>query len=147
MPGERSRGGLARLWLARAGLEFEPLAGVDVHSVDVKNPVKMRASGAAGGASVSEDVAALNLRARRYDEFGHVEIHGFEALAVVNADGVAEHIKFLRESDSACCDRADGFAGWRALVNAAVIFAGSFTVVKTFDAKWRGHAAGDGRSE
>ena len=34
-----SQGGLVRLCLARAGLKFDPLCGVDVHSVYIENPV------------------------------------------------------------------------------------------------------------
>ena len=67
---------LVCLRLAWAGLELDPLSRIDVHSVDVKNPVKMRAGGSPCGTGIAEDVAALDLRARRDYEFGHVEIHG-----------------------------------------------------------------------
>src|SRR5262245_14029808 len=104
-------GWLARFWRARTGLEFHPLRGIDVDSVDVKNPVKMRASGAAGGTGVAKDVAALDLRAGRGNKLGHVEVHGLKALAVINADGVAEDVELLGERDCARGDGANGFAG------------------------------------
>ena len=66
---------------------------------------------------------------------------------MVNADRVAEHVELLCEGDGAWGDRADGFASGRTLVNTAVVFAGGLSVVKAFDAKWRGHATGDRRSE
>jgi len=95
----------------------------------------VRAGGAAGGTGVSKDVTALDLRTRSNDESGHVEIHGFQALAVVNADGVAEYVKLLRESDGACGHCAYGFIGGRALVDAAMIFPGGLSVMKALDAK------------
>src|SRR5262245_29765419 len=79
--------------LARAGLESHPLSRVDVYSVDVKNPMKMRAGGATGGTCVAENIAAFHFRAGRSNEAGHVEIHGLETLTVVNADCIAEHVE------------------------------------------------------
>src|ERR1700751_5761933 len=105
--------------LAGARLEFHPLRGVGVDTVDVKNPVEVRAGGAASRAGVTEDVATLDLRAGRGNQFGHVEVHGLEALAVVNADGIAQDIKLLSEGDGAGGHSADGFAGGRALIDAA----------------------------
>jgi hypothetical protein len=93
----------------------------------------MGASGTAGRTGVTEDVAALNLRAGSGGQLGHVEVHGLEALAVVNADSIAEHVELLSESYGTSSNGADGFAGGSALIDAAVIFTGGFAVVETFD--------------
>jgi hypothetical protein len=138
---------LAVFGVAGAGLEFDPLSGVYVEAVYVQNPVKVRAGGAAGGTGVAEDVAALDFGAGGDFEFGHVEIHGFEALTVVNADSISEDIKLLSEGDGACSNGANGFSSGSALVDAAVVVAGGFAVVEALYAKRRGHTAGNGRGQ
>jgi len=139
--------GLVRLRFARTWGEFHPLRGIDVDAVDVKDPVEMGASGTAGRTGVTEDVAALNLRAGSGGQLGHVEVHGLEALAVVNADSIAEHVELLSESYGTSSNGADGFAGGSALIDAAVIFTGGFAVVETFDTEGRSHTSGYGRGE
>jgi hypothetical protein len=136
-----------RFGFARTGRKLHPLRGIDVDAVDVQNPVKMRAGGAASRTGVTEDVTALNLCARRGNQLGHVEVHRLETLAMVKTRGVTEDVELLSESYRAGGNRADGFAGGRALIDAAVIFAGGLAVVEAFDAEGRGHAARDGRSE
>src|SRR6516164_4122629 len=130
-----------------ARLKLYPLCGVDVHTIDVENPVEMRSGGAARGTGVAQNVAALHLRTRCDNELRHVKIHGLKALAVVNADRIAENVELLRERDVACGDGTDGFAGRGALVHAAVIFAGRLPVMEAPDAEGRGHAAGNRRNE
>src|SRR5215813_9404929 len=115
---------LPRRRLLGARLKLDPLRGVDVHTIDVENPVEMRSGGAARGTGVAQNVAALDLCTCCDDELRHVKIRGLKALAVVNADRIAENVEFLRERDVACGDGADGFAGRGALVHAAVILAG-----------------------
>ena len=102
-----SEHGLVSLAVARTRLKFEPLRGINVHAINVKDPVQVRTSGTTSGTRVAEDVAALHLRAGNCDQLGHVEIHGLEALAVVNADGVAEYVELLGESDGAGGYRTD----------------------------------------
>src|SRR5215470_7144458 len=81
----------------RARLKFHPLRGIDVHAIDIENPMQVRAGGPAGRTGITENVPALHLQAGGRDEFGHVQIHGFEALAMVEAYGVAEHMEGLCE--------------------------------------------------
>ena len=127
-------------------MKLDPLCGVDVHTIDVENPVEMRSGGAARGTGVAQNVAALHLCTRCDNELRHVKIHGLKALAVVNADRIAENVELLRERDVACGDGTDGFAGRGALVHAAVIFAGRLPVMEAPDAEGRGHAAGNRRN-
>ena len=58
----------------------------------------MRPGGAAGGTGVAKNIAALHGRAGSNDESRHVQVHGFEALAVIDADSVAEHVELFGES-------------------------------------------------
>jgi hypothetical protein len=132
---------LVCLVFARARGEPHPLRGIDIDAVDVENPVEMGAGGTAGRTGVAEDVAAFNLCARGGEQLGHVEVHGLEALAVVNAHGVAEDVELLGESYRTGGNGADGFASGCALIDAAVIFTGGLAVVETFNAKGRGHAS------
>src|SRR4030095_11922936 len=78
---------------------------------------------------------------------GHVEVHGFESLAVVDANSIAKHVELFRKRDGARGDRADRFALGRTLVHAAVVFAGGLSVVKTLHAERRSHATANRRSE
>src|SRR5262249_31052886 len=119
----------AHLGFSATGLESHPLGGVDVHAVDVENPMEMWAGRTAGRTRVAEDVAAVHLGTWRGDKLGHVQVHGLKALAVVNADSVAENIELLGKGDRPGRDRADRFAGGRALVNAAVVLASGLAVV------------------
>src|SRR5262249_44685396 len=130
-----------------ARLKLDPLRGVDVHTIDVENPVEMRSGGAARGTGVAQNVAALDLGTSCDHELRHVKIHGLQALAVVNADRIAENVELLCERDVAAGDGADGLGGWGALVHAGVIFAGRLPVMEAPDAEGRGHAAGYRRNE
>src|SRR5579863_138988 len=132
---------------SRAELQLHPLRGIDVDAVYVENPVQMRAGGAAGGTGIAENIAALNRGARSRNQARHVQVHRFEALAVVDPDGVAENVKLSCEGDSARGHRAYRLAFRSALIDAAVVFAGGFAVVEALDAERRSHATADGRSE
>lgn len=95
----------------------------------------MWTGGTAGGTGVAENVATLNGCAGSGDEAGHVEIHGFEPLAVIDADSIAEYVELFRERDGARSHCADGFAFGRALVYATVIFTSGLSAVETLNAE------------
>src|ERR1700686_2304421 len=97
----------------------------------------MWAGGASSGTGIAKNVEALHGRAGSGDQPRHVQVHGFEALAVIDADGVAEDVEFLRKRDGASSDRANRFAFRSALVEAAVVLAGRFAVVEALDAEGR----------
>src|SRR5215469_6879093 len=95
---------------AQTGLQFDPLRGIDIDSVYVQDPVEVRAGGAAGGPGVTENIAALHNSTRSHNETRHVQVHGFQALAVIDAHRVAKYIELLCEGDSAGSDSANRFA-------------------------------------
>ena len=55
--------------------EFDPLRGIDVDTVGVKNPVEVRSRGASRGTGVAERVAFFDERAIGDGELRHVQIH------------------------------------------------------------------------
>src|SRR5690242_2912200 len=66
---------------------------------------------------------------------------------MIEADGVAEHVEFLREFHFTGGDSANGFAFGSALIDAAVIFAGGLAVVQAANTEGRGNAAVHRRSD
>src|SRR5258708_35713310 len=102
--------------------------------------MQMRAGRAACGPCITESIPTLHASTVLDRQARHVQVHGLEALAVVDADGVAEHVELLRESYSPRGDRANRFAFGSTLVHAAVRFASRFPVVQTLHTERRGHA-------
>src|SRR5258705_13839390 len=95
---------------ARTRLQFDPLRGIHVDAIDVENPVKMRTGGAASRTGVAKSISALDSCTTSDSQSRHVQIHGFEALSVVDSDRVAKNVKLFREGDSACRNGANRFA-------------------------------------
>ncbi len=103
--------------------------------------MKVRGGRAAGGTNVADDVSLFDDGAFGHGELGHVQVDGFETLAVIDTDGAAVQIPVMHDLDDACVDRVDGSAGGRALIEAAMEIAGGFTVHVALHAEGRGHAA------
>src|SRR5437867_5936318 len=129
---------------ACTGLQFDPLRGIHVDAIDVENPVKMRTRGAAGRTGVAKSISALDSCTANDSQSRHVQIHGFEALSVVDSDRVAKNVELFREGHSACRNGPNRFAVGSPLIHSAVIFARGFAIVETPYAKRRCHASGDG---
>ncbi len=109
--------------------------------------MKVGTGRAARGAGVAEDVAFLYEGTVGDSQFRHMEKHGGEALAVIDADGVAKNVEVLCEDDFSVGDGTNFFACRGALIDATVKFTGGFSIVKTLHAEGRGDAAIDGRGE
>src|SRR5690625_5468664 len=62
-------------------------------AVQCHAPVQMRTGDAAGSADGAEHVAGFDLLAGLHRDFVHVAVHGNEAAAVVEENGVAVEIK------------------------------------------------------
>ena len=107
--------------------------------------MQVRTGGTAGRTGVTENVALLHNCAVGNGEFGHVKKHGAEALAVIDADGVAEDVELFREDNFSVGDGANFFACRSSLIHATVKFTSRFAIVQAFHAKRRGDTAFDGR--
>src|SRR5712664_2638475 len=114
----------------RARLQLDPLRGIHVDAIHVKNPMKVRTRRPTGGASVTKNIAALHRRAASNNQACHVQVRGLEALSVVDADCIAKNVELFSKGDSTSRDGANWLAFGSALVYAAVIFAGGFAVVE-----------------
>src|SRR5205814_566563 len=125
----------------RTRLELDPLRGIYIHTIDVKNPVQMRTIGAASGTCVTKYIAARHGCPRGHHQSRHVQVHGFESLPMIDSDSVAKNIKLFREYYYAGGDRANRLPFWCSLIHAAMIFAGGLSVVETFHPEWRRDAA------
>src|SRR6266478_5937597 len=119
-------------------LKLHPLRRIHVDAINVKNPVQMRASGPSGSASVTKNIATFHGTSRTHQQSRHVQVHGFQALPMIDSRGVAEHIELFCEGNRSRSNRANRFSFRCALVHATVIFAGVPSVVQTFDAERRG---------
>ena len=101
----------------------------------------MRPGRAASRTCIAKNISALHCRARGNDESRHVQVHGFEALAVIDTDGVTEHVELFGKVDGARGYSANRFTfrvRWSARDTRRWV-----AVVQTFDAKGRSHAAGN----
>src|SRR6266404_375690 len=130
---------------ARTRLQFDPLRGIHVDAIHVENPVKMRTRGAASRTGVAKSISTLDSCTASDSQPRHVQIHGFEALSVVDSDRVAKNVELFREGHRACRNGPNRFAFGSPLIHSAVIFAREFAIVETLYAKRRCHASGDGR--
>jgi hypothetical protein len=59
--------------------------------------MKVRAVGAASRAHVADYVAFFHTSARFHVQFRHVQVHGLEALAVVDGYGAAQDVEWLND--------------------------------------------------
>src|ERR1700735_1186796 len=76
-----------------------------------------------------------------------MQVHGFEALAVVDGYGAAEDVEGLNDFYHACGDCADGSSGGRTLVDSGVKITGGLSVVKAFHTEGRDDATADRSDE
>src|SRR5258707_941125 len=77
---------------ARARHKFHPLRGIHVDTIHVKHPMQVRPRRTSSRTRIAENIAALHRNSRSHHESRHVQVHRFEALAVVDSHCVAKHI-------------------------------------------------------
>src|SRR5271155_1019365 len=109
--------------------------------------MKVRAVGAAGGSDVADHVAFVHASACLHVQFRHVQVHRFEALAVVDSYGAAEDVERLDNFYNAGSDCANGRSVGRALVDSGVKFTRRLTVMKALYTEGRDDTTGNGSDE
>ena len=88
----------------------------------------MRGRRASGRPDITDHVSLFDRRAFGYRELRHVEVHRFEALAVIDADRAAVQVPFADDFHDAGVDCVDRRAGGRPLIDPAVKIPGRFAV-------------------
>jgi hypothetical protein len=97
--------------------------------------MQMGSSCAAGRADVTDDIAASDYFSLLYREFRHVQIDGFQTLAVIDCHGAAAQIIGFNDFHDSRGDGMDGRTCRSALIEARMIFAGRLSVVVTRNAE------------
>jgi len=109
--------------------------------------MKMRSSGTTSRTGIAKDISFFDDRAIADGEPCHMQIHRTKALAMINANSIAQHVELPGKNDLSVSDGSDGFAGRSALVHSAVKFPGRLAIVEALHTKGRSNATVDGGSK
>ena len=122
-----------------------PLLRIHWLAMCVQSPVEVGSSGAASGADIPDNAASPDRFARLHSNAGHVQIHRFKPLAMIDSYRPAMQRKLAGQAHDPGCGSMNRSAGSTALIEPAMKVSGGFAVVQALNAERRGQAAFQGR--
>jgi len=112
-----------------AFFELHPLAWINRDTIYIHGPVDVRTRGSPGGTDVTDNITRGHMLTFFGLKSGHVQIDGFNALAMIDGDRAATQVPLLNNFDNAGSDGMNRRAGRAELVDAGVKIARQFSVM------------------